>query len=69
MNLTTRIEKLEQITGANRRLVSRWCVSDEDADRQYAEMKANGELEGVARVQFVRWLTLEEAAERAKQEP
>jgi hypothetical protein len=54
-DISKRIEKLEAITGAQGQRISRWCTSPDDADRQYAEMKASGELEGVAQVTFVRW--------------
>jgi hypothetical protein len=55
--LDKRINKLEQLAGTGGRQRYRWCQSDDDADRQLEEMKANGELNDGDAIRFARWLT------------
>jgi hypothetical protein len=61
MNLCKRIEKLEESSG-RRRVVGRWLRENEKPEVVRAKMLANGEIAEGDFIQFVRWLTREEAS-------
>ena len=65
-NLAKRLERLEAQFAARRtgRTICRWLNEDEDPGEMRARMLSRGEIAEGDYVQFVRWLTREEAVQQ-----